>query len=66
VLQFGQKKLVSACSSPCRSSPGLLYLPSLVGLLEEAAASTHCSATDKEAEKPLKLLISARTANNSY
>lgn len=66
VLGFGQDKLLPLCSGPCRHSPGLLYRLSPVGLQKEAAASTPCSATDREAEKPLKLLISARTANNSY
>lgn len=66
MVQFGQNKLVSVCSGPCRHSPGLLYRLSLVGLQKEAAASTPCSATDREAQKPLKLLVRARTAKNSY
>lgn len=41
----------------CRQSPGLLYRVSPVGLQKEAAASTPCSATDREAEKPLKLSV---------
>lgn len=57
MLHFGQSKLVSVCSRPCRQSPGLLYRVSPVGLQKEAAASTPCSATDREAEKPLKLSV---------